>query len=99
MANGLTRRLMQPDEIAGFVDAVIETGCDICAVGHDSYVIGDVDLPPAQYEAVAPTLQAIDEKFGDRDFLKFEIIAHLRTLGRYVDSADISHWSQNPKPS
>ncbi|WP_234842353.1 hypothetical protein RWA01_33490 (plasmid) [Sinorhizobium meliloti] len=30
-------------EIPAFVDAVIEAGCDICAIGHDCYVLGDLE--------------------------------------------------------
>lgn len=99
MGKGSSRRLMRPDEIPAFVDAIIETGCDICAVGHESYVIGDVDLPPEQLELAQPRLQAISERFGDRDFLLFEIVAHIRLQGRYIDSIDVTHWSDNRKPN
>ncbi|SDN54689.1 hypothetical protein SAMN05216328_1292 [Ensifer sp. YR511] len=34
------RRQMDASEI---VFDVLEVGCDICAVGHDSYVIGEID--------------------------------------------------------
>lgn len=36
-------RLMLKSEIPAFVDAVIKTGCDICAIGHDCYVLGDLE--------------------------------------------------------
>lgn len=31
---------MRVSEIPAFVDDVVEAGCDICAVGHDKYVLG-----------------------------------------------------------
>lgn len=36
-------RLMKASEIPAFVDKVIEAGCDICAIGHLGYSLGDVD--------------------------------------------------------
>ncbi|ESZ09428.1 hypothetical protein X737_32935 [Mesorhizobium sp. L48C026A00] len=30
------------------VPAVMKAGCDICAIGHHGYVLGDVDLSPAE---------------------------------------------------
>lgn len=41
-------RRMKASEVPAFVDAIIKAGCDICAVGHDKYVVGDADLPPAE---------------------------------------------------
>ncbi|PYE91749.1 hypothetical protein C8J35_1373 [Rhizobium sp. PP-F2F-G38] len=88
-------RLMQENEIPAFIDAVIKAGCDICACGDNIYTIGDADLSNEDYEIAVPQLQAINEKFGDRDYLRREIVAHLRSLGRYLDSADVEHWSMN----
>lgn len=95
MASKAKPRLMQESEIPAFVDAIIETGCDICACGDDLYTIGDADLSDEDYEIAAPQLQAINEKFGERDFLRREIVAHLRSLGRYLDSPDLEHWTLN----
>ncbi|PYE30030.1 hypothetical protein C8J35_11521 [Rhizobium sp. PP-F2F-G38] len=95
MARKVEPRLMQESEIPAFVDAIIETGCDICACGDDLYTIGDADLSDENYEIAAPQLQAINQKFGDRDFLRREIVAYLRSLRRYLDSSEIDHWSQN----
>ncbi|MDQ0998060.1 hypothetical protein QFZ34_003242 [Phyllobacterium ifriqiyense] len=39
------QRLMLESEIPAFVDEVIKTGCDTCAIGHEYYTIGDADLP------------------------------------------------------
>ncbi|TIU19562.1 MAG: hypothetical protein E5W49_14820, partial [Mesorhizobium sp.] len=75
---------MQASEIPAFVDAIIEIGCDICAIGHHGYVLGDVDLSPAEREVVMPKVKKIEETYGDRDFLKLEIVAHLRSIGRYL---------------
>nr|WP_082480133.1 hypothetical protein [Rhizobium sp. Leaf384] len=87
---------MQASEIPEFVEAVIVAGCDICAYGDEFYSIGDADLGPIAYAAAAPLLRAIVNKFGERDFLRKKIVAHLRGMGRYVDSPDIAHWSYSP---
>jgi hypothetical protein len=54
---------MRELDIPAFVQAVVDTGCDICAVGHLGYTIGDVDLPLDKREAVALKLREIHEKF------------------------------------
>ncbi|NTH14227.1 hypothetical protein G6L99_19075 [Agrobacterium rhizogenes] len=74
---------MTEDEIPAFVAA--EAGCDICAVGRGGYVLGDVDLSSYAYERALPKPEAIDERFGDRGHLLHEIVAYLRSLGRYLD--------------
>ncbi|WP_437412957.1 hypothetical protein [Sinorhizobium meliloti] len=43
MAKPEPGRLMLESEIPAFVDAVIKAGCDICAIGHDCYVLGDLE--------------------------------------------------------
>ncbi|RUV71479.1 hypothetical protein EOA88_27855, partial [Mesorhizobium sp. M5C.F.Ca.IN.020.14.1.1] len=52
------RRLMKASEIPAFVDAVIKAGCDICAVGHEMYVLGDVE----EMIAAEDELRRIDEE-------------------------------------
>lgn len=85
---------MKASEIPAFVDAVIKAGCDICAVGHHGYVLGDLE----EMVAAADELKRIDEEFGDRDFLKPEIVAYLRSIGRYLDpGSPATHWSENQK--
>jgi hypothetical protein len=85
---------MQASEIPAFVDEIIQAGCDICAVGHDGYVLGDIEeMVDAESE-----LERIDEAYGDRDFLKLEIVAYLRSLGRYLDVGSFAtHWTENAK--
>jgi hypothetical protein len=58
---------MREVDIPAFVQAVVDTGCDICAVGHQGYTIGEVDLPRDEREAVALKLAGINQHFGDRD--------------------------------
>ncbi|MEI2302225.1 hypothetical protein [Ensifer sp. MJa1] len=85
---------MGVSEIPAFVDEVIEAGCDICAVGHGCYVLGDLE----EMDAAGDELHRIGEKFGDRDFLLLEIVAYLRSLGRYLDpGSPARHWSENEK--
>ncbi|MGH0364920.1 hypothetical protein NKZ04_22010 [Sinorhizobium meliloti] len=94
MAKRASGRLMLESEIPAFVDAVIEAGCDICAIGHDSYVLGDLE----EMVAAADELDRIGEVFGDRDFLRLEIVAYLRSLGRYLEPGPSPrHWSDNKK--
>lgn len=64
MAINIHTRLMRSDEIPAFVEAIIETGCDICAVGQEFYVIGDADLSDAEFDVARPKLHAIDKQFG-----------------------------------
>ena len=49
---------MKTSEIPAFVDEVVEAGCDICAVGHESYMIGDIE----EQETAIEELQRIGEK-------------------------------------
>jgi hypothetical protein len=77
-------QLMKPEEIPAFVQAIIETGCDITAIGEDRYFLGDADLPKAHYERIEPVLMDIDRRFGNRDHLRKEIVAHLRAIGRHI---------------
>ena len=85
---------MRKSEIPAFVDKVIAAGCDICAVGHFGYVLGDVE----EMVAASDELNRIDDEFGDRDFLLLEIVAYLRSIGRYLDpGSPATHWSENQR--
>ncbi|MBP2238799.1 hypothetical protein J2Z31_005340 [Sinorhizobium kostiense] len=53
MAKRESGRLMLESEIPAFVGAVIEAGCDICAIGHDCYVLGDLEEMDAAAEELA----------------------------------------------
>ncbi|RWM09765.1 MAG: hypothetical protein EOR72_25960 [Mesorhizobium sp.] len=87
-------RLMKASEIPAFVDQVVKAGCDICAIGHHGYVIGDIEEQIAADEE----LERTSEEFGDRDFLLPEIVAYLRSIGRYLDPDSLAaHWSENQK--
>ena len=85
MAVLIKKQLMKEDEIPSFVAAIVATGCDICAIGHENYVICEADLSPEELEDMSSRLAAIEEIFGERDFLKNQIAAYLRSVGRYVD--------------
>ncbi|MET2831244.1 hypothetical protein [Mesorhizobium shangrilense] len=87
-------RPMKASEIPAFVDQVIGAGCDICAIGHRGYVLGDLE----EMVTAAEDLKRIGEEFGDRDFLLPEIVAYLRSIGRYIEpGSPASHWSENQK--
>lgn len=88
----ITRRLMKESEIPAFVQDVINAGCHICAIGHEGYVIGDVE----EMAAASAELERIGVLYGDRDFLRTKIAAYLRSLGRYLDpGSSAKHWSEN----
>ncbi|BAB52584.1 hypothetical protein [Mesorhizobium japonicum] len=78
-------KIMQEKVISAFVQAVVEIGCDIHAIDHLGYVFGDGDLTPAKQRAIVPQLRWIAETYGERDHLMDEIIAYLRSIGRYVE--------------
>lgn len=80
------RRQMKASEISDFVDEVIAAGCGISAVGYKMYVIGDVE----EQEEAKEELDRIGNKYGNRDPLKLEIVAHLWSIGRYIEVASES---------
>lgn len=73
---------MTEDQIPEFVEAVLATGCEMCAIGTTAYVFGDADLTREHQDRIADELNRIDDYFGDREHLRFEIIAYLRSIGR-----------------
>ncbi|WP_246763552.1 hypothetical protein [Rhizobium sp. 007] len=98
MGTHQAKRPMLEAEISAFVDDVIATGCDICAIGHDGYVIGDSDLSDEEYEIAGPKLARIKERYGDRDHLLREIAIYLRSLGRHHDlGSPPVYWTDNSK--
>ena len=36
-------------------------------------------------ERVSAEVQAICQRYGDRDHLRHDIVAHLRSIGRFID--------------
>ncbi len=76
------KKTMTREEIPDFVREIAATGCDILAVGEDSYVVADAHLPDDVYEAIEPEMQRISEKYGRRDHLMVQISAYLRSIGR-----------------
>ncbi|WP_352625661.1 hypothetical protein [Mesorhizobium sp. M0578] len=84
-------RLMKASEIPAFVDKVIEAGCDICAIDHLGYSLGDVDGKVPWRKA-----KRIVEEFGDRDHLLPEIVAYLRSIGRYIELSSSTNEGRRP---
>ncbi|WP_313618759.1 hypothetical protein [Agrobacterium sp.] len=83
-------KMMDEDDIPAFVDAVLATGCDIVAIGDNAYTLGDADLPEPRCDEVQDELEAITQKFGERNHLKDEIISYLHSIGR-IYRQDTSH--------
>ncbi|MER9965572.1 hypothetical protein [Mesorhizobium sp. M0060] len=77
--------IMEEKDIPAFVQAIVDLGCDISAVGHFGYVIGDTDLPRSKQIAIEAQLRSISEAFGERDHLMPKIIEYLRSIGRYIE--------------
>lgn len=90
-ASRIVKRMMQASEIPVFIDTVINAGCGICGCGDDLYTIGDADLSCEEYETIALQLRAPHELFGDRDPVRQQIVAYLRAMGQYLDTADVGH--------
>lgn len=89
-------KIMQASEIPAFVEEVISAGCDICAIDDEGYVIGDIE----EMHKARAELRRISDSYGDRDFLRKEIAAYLRSLGRYLDTGSTAtHWTENKKPN
>jgi len=76
---------MRKDEIADFVDEIIATGCPICAIGDDLYVLGEIDVAEEDMERVSSEVHEISMRYGERDHLRMEIAAYLRSIGRYFE--------------
>jgi hypothetical protein len=76
---------MRKDEIPDFIAEIIATGCPISAVGHYMYVFAEIDLPEEDIDRVSAEVQEICEFYGERDHLLPDIVAHLRSLGRYIE--------------
>ncbi|AOG10836.1 hypothetical protein BSY240_2270 [Agrobacterium sp. RAC06] len=74
---------MQMDDIPSFVSELVDAGVPICGVGRELYVIGDPNLPDEKAEVV----WEICNRYGERDHLILEIIAYLRSTGRFLDVA------------
>jgi hypothetical protein len=56
-------------------------GCEITAMGHDKYVLGDIE----EQHRARDELDRITEKYGDHDPLKLEIVAYLWSIDRYIE--------------
>ena len=76
---------MRKDQIPDFIEEIIATGCPITAVGHDMYVFAEIDAPEEDVDRIAEEIQVICDRYGERDHLLPEIVAHLRSLGRSYD--------------
>lgn len=74
---------MRKDDIPSFVSELVDAGAPICAVGREVYVIGDVDLADEK----ADVIWEICNRYGERDHLILEIVAHLRSVGQFIDVA------------
>ena len=75
-------KMMREDDIPDFVRDVAATGCDIWAVGNDSYIFGDADLPWEVYQEIEPELNRISDEYGSRDHLFYDIVRYLHSIGR-----------------
>lgn len=86
---------MLSSQIPEFVRDVVATGCNICAVGQEHYLFGDGDLKDEDFERVSELLGDIDARYGERDHLRADIVAYLRSIGRYIDTDDVHAFHSN----
>lgn len=70
---------MTPNEIPHFVNELLAAGCEITALGREMYVIDEAK------GSTTEKIRRITEKYGDRDSLRLEIVAHLWSIGRYIE--------------
>lgn len=91
---------MQEKDIPAFVQEVVASGCDICAVGPSCYCCGDTDVPRDKRRGLYKKLGEIDARYGSRDHLRYQIAAHLASIGRYIDAPPMEEedWIDNEAP-
>jgi hypothetical protein len=65
---------MTSNEVPDFVNELIAAGCEITAIGHKIYVIGEAK------DSATEEVRRTTEKYGDRDPLRLEIIAIAITI-------------------
>lgn len=82
---------MTEEQIPEFVDAIIATGCPICAIGYEFYVVGEIDVPDHDFDRVVKEVQAISKHYGKRDHLRPQIVEHLRSIGRVFELGQPVH--------
>jgi hypothetical protein len=73
---------MTKDEVEAFVAAMIEAGSNIQAIGTVGYVVAE-PVDPTDEEAYR-RIELVSKAFGERDHLKYEIVAYLTKIGRVV---------------
>lgn len=76
---------MRKSQIPDFIEEIIATGCPMTAVGYDMYVFAEIDAPEDEVDRIGEEVQAICDRYGAREHLLLEIVAHLRSLGHYYD--------------
>ncbi|MGQ2968893.1 MAG: hypothetical protein ACT6RF_09110 [Allorhizobium sp.] len=81
---------MREDQIATFVEEMLETGATLYAIADYGYFLGDIDAPDDKVPDIAARVNEVCERYGPRDHLRHEISAHLRSIGRYVEVEDVS---------
>lgn len=74
--------MMTENQIPQFIDELLALGCEVEAISPDRYVIGDVDMPLDDYEAVKDRLISVCERYRERDHLRSEIAGYLLSIGR-----------------
>lgn len=76
---------MRKSQIPDFIEEIIATGCPMTAAGYDMYVFAEIDAPEEDVDRISEEVQAICDRYGAREHLLLEIVAHLRSLGHYYD--------------
>lgn len=74
---------MTTEEISQFVADVDAAGLSILGFGQSVYLIFDGSLPQQRCYDVTDRLAAVTLKYGKRDHLSADIVAHLNMIGRF----------------
>lgn len=76
---------MREDQIATFVEEILETGATLYAVGEDCYFFGDMDVSEDKAAEISGRVNRICERYGPRDHLRSQIAEHLKSVGRLIE--------------
>lgn len=72
---------MTKDQIAAFVQDLVDIGCDPQAIGP-GYVIGEDHDEGEEQDKMRLALRRMSDLYGERDHLLTEISDYLRSIGR-----------------
>jgi hypothetical protein len=85
MAQSTKRKLMKVSDIPAFVYEIVETAATSARSATTNTSSETQSCHSTNRIKVRRKLDKIEDNYGDRDFLRLEIVGHLRSIGRYID--------------